>query len=103
MNSHLSTIFSECFQPLKLADGSEKYMLTASGGVRANLKVSYLIYRTHARCPDMIRTLTLNTESQNTITILGTPTGQCDVLAVHPAMDLCNREQLGLWSSGKHV
>jgi len=29
----------ECFQPLKLADGSEKYMLTASGGIRANLKV----------------------------------------------------------------
>ena len=57
MNSYLLTKFSECFQPLKLADGSEKYFLTASGGVRANLKVSYLINRTHARCPDMIRML----------------------------------------------
>ena len=56
MNSYLLTKFSECFQPLKLADGSERYMLTASGGIRANLKVSYsFIERNQGAPSDMIR------------------------------------------------
>ena len=31
--------FADCFEQLQLSDGSDRYMLTASGGVRANIEV----------------------------------------------------------------